>query len=110
MEETLVNIYVIIESNKVSELRAVGYTKGGSDDEKLDFLREQAAKDFGQAIRFDAPTAASGKPMSYSRFHRHEKKGEHSMLYREIFTAFETPDNPLICVTPVMDGKVLIPE
>jgi hypothetical protein len=34
----------------------------------------------------------------------------HFQLFEEIFSHFDVPEHPLICVTPVVDGKILTAE
>lgn len=107
MSEIILNIYLIINNNLVEEFRAVSYKKGGSDEEKINFLKSKVNPDFENAYRFDAPTDSKNKFMSYNKFYKLEKKGRHFELFENIFSSFEVPEKPLICVTPVVDGKIL---
>ena len=106
MNEIILNIYLIINKGIVEEFRAIGYEKEGGDDRKIQFLKSRAEEDFAGAYHFDAPSDKNGKFMSYNRFHKLEKRGMHFQLFEEIFSKFEVPEHPLICVTPVVDGKV----
>lgn len=51
-----------------------------------------------------------GKFMKYRQFSRLEERGMHFKLFEEIFTKFNVPENPLVCVTPVVDGEILAEE
>jgi hypothetical protein len=51
-----------------------------------------------------------GKFMKYKQFARLEERGMHFKLFEEIFTRFNVPENPLVCVTPVVDGEILAEE
>ncbi|MCH8033898.1 MAG: hypothetical protein IH950_09115 [Bacteroidetes bacterium] len=106
MEEIILNIYLIINNGLVDEFRAVAYEKEGGDDNKIKFLKSRAKEDFTKSYKFDAPTDEKGQFMSYKRFHKFEKRGMHIQLFEEIFSKFNVPEHPLICVTPVVDGKI----
>ncbi|TDJ54150.1 MAG: hypothetical protein E2O46_05020 [Ignavibacteria bacterium] len=106
MNEIILNIYLIINNGLVDEFRAVAYEKEGGDDNKIIFLKSRAKEDFNKAYKFDAPTDEKGQFMNYKRFHKFEKRGMHIQLFEEIFSKFNVPDKPLICVTPVVDGEI----
>lgn len=107
MKEVILNIYVVIEKDKVTEFRAKEYDRSGSDDEKIAFLKSIAREDFETAEVFNAPVDRAGNFMPYKRFAKFEKQGSHFQLFESIFTTYDIPENPLICVTPVMDGEIL---
>jgi hypothetical protein len=106
MNEIILNIYLIINNGLVEEFRAVAYEKEGGDDNKIKYLKSRANEDYNKAYKFDAPQDKEGKFMSYKRFHKLEKRGMHFQLFEEIFSKFNVPQNPLICVTPVVDGEI----
>jgi hypothetical protein len=106
MNETILNIFLVINNGFVEEFRAIGYEMEGGDDRKIEFLKSRAKEDFEKAYKFDAPTDKKGKFMSYNRFHKFEKRGMHFQLFEEIFSNFDVAENPLICVTPVVDGEI----
>ena len=106
MNEIILNIYLIINNGAVEEFRAFSYKMEGGDDKKIDFLKSHAKEDFSNAVRFDAPSDEKGKFMSYNKFHKLEKRGLHFQLFEEIFQRYSVAANPLICVTPVVDGEI----
>ena len=107
MNETILNIYLVISNELVVEFRAMAYEMEGGDDRKIDFLKSKAREDFEKAYKFDAPTDKKGKFMTYNRLHKFEKRGMHFQLFEEIFSSFKVAEHPLICVTPVVDGEDL---
>ena len=107
MNEIILNIYLIINNGYVVEFRAASYEKEGGDDNKIRFLKSRVNEDFESAYKFDAPSNAKGNFMKYSKFARLEKQGMQFQLFEEIFSHFKVPEHPLICVTPVVDGKIL---
>lgn len=106
MNEIILNIYLIINNGLVGEFRAFSYEMEGGDDRKINFLKSRAKEDFEKSVRFDAPKDDKGRFMKYNRFHKFEKRGMHFQLFEEIFQRYDVPENPLICVTPVVDGKI----
>jgi hypothetical protein len=110
MLETILNIYLVINNGLVVEFRAIGYEIEGGDDSKIRFLKSRAAEDFNAAFHFPAPTNRNGNFMQYKKFARLEERGRHFELFEEIFSNFEIPEKPLICVTPVVDGEILAGE
>ena|SRR4030067_2807807 len=107
MNEVILNIYLIINDGNVVEFRAVAYEREGGDDRKMEFLKTKAVEDFEKAYHFSAPSDKNGKYMPYKKFARLESRGKQFELFEEIFRNFNVPQNPLICVTPVLDGKIL---
>ena len=107
MNETILNIYLIINQGVVTEFRAVAYQMEGGDDNKIAFLKRKAREDLERSYHFDAPIDKNGKYMSYNRFAKLEHRGMQYQLFEEIFSNFDLPEKPLICVTPVVDGKIV---
>jgi hypothetical protein len=106
MNEIILNIYLIINNGLVEEFRVVSYEKEGGDDRKIEFLKTHAKEDYSKAIVFNAPSDGNGIFMNYKKFHKLEKRGMHFQLFEDIFQKFGVAENPLICVTPVVDGKI----
>jgi hypothetical protein len=104
--ETILNIYLVIEKDTVTGFRAKAYRQEGSDNSKIAFLKEHAKEDFSSAYVFDAPQNKASKFMPYKKFAKLEASGMQYKLFEEIFQKFEVPQNPVICVTPVVDGEV----
>ena len=107
MFETILNIYLIINNGFVVAFKAKAYEMEGGDDNKIDFLKRRAKQDFDSAYSFDAPTNKSDQFMKYNKFAKLEKQGRQFELFEEIFQEFSLPEKPLICVTPVVDGKII---
>ena len=105
--ETILNIYLVIDNDRVIGFKAKSYQQEGSDDSMIKFLKEHAREDFSSAYNFDAPQNKRGMFMKYSHFSKLESQGMQYRLFEEIFEQFKVPENPLVCVTPVVNGKVL---
>ena len=107
MLETILNIYLIIEKDFVVAFKAKAYDMEGSETTKIQFLKDCAKEDFNNSYSFEVPVNKWGKFMKYSKFAKLENQGMHFQLFENIFASFDVPQNPLICVTPVVDGEVL---
>ncbi|HQF43492.1 MAG TPA: hypothetical protein PK073_11340 [Ignavibacteriaceae bacterium] len=106
MNEIILNIYLIINGGIVEAFKVVSYEMEGGDDRKIEFLKSRAKEDYEKAVVFDSPVDKNGEFMSYNRFHKLEKRGMHFQLFENIFQSFDVAENPLICVTPVVDGEI----
>jgi len=106
MNETILNIFLVIDSGLVTSFRAKSYELEGDDSKKIGFLKENAAEDFNSAFIFDSPKNKKGEFMPYKKFAKLEKQGMQYQLFEEIFEKFKVPQNPLICVTPIVDGQI----
>jgi len=106
MNETILNIFLEIDNELVVGFKAKSYLSDDGDQQKIDLLKEKAKTDFTTSFHFDAPRNKDGKFMKYSSFSKLESRGMHFQLFEEIFSKFDVPENPLVCVTPVVDGEV----
>jgi hypothetical protein len=106
MTEIILNIYLVIEKGNVVSFRAKAYEMDGEDGEIIQFLKEHAKDDFEHAYVFDAPFNRLGQFMSYRKFSKLERQGMQFQLFEEIFEKLNAPQTPVVCVTPVVDGKI----
>lgn len=107
LSETILNIYLIINDDHVVEFRAKAYESDDGDQQKIEFLKSRVKKDFNSAYHFEAPTDKKGAYMPYRTFSKLERRGMHFELFEEIFEQFNVPENPLVCVTPVVNDEIL---
>ena len=104
--ETILNIYLLIDNGLVTSFKSISYEMEGTDEVKIDYLKTIAKEDYSKAITFNAPQNKNNKFMSYNKFHKLEKNGMQYRLFEEIFEKFNVPQNPIVCVTPVVDGEI----
>lgn len=104
--EKILNIYMVITDGVIQSFRAIDYTVEGDDYEKIDFLKTRAKDDFVKSIEFEGPVNRWGKLMKYSQFAKFEKQGLQFDFMEEIFKYYKLGEHPLVCVTPVVDGKI----
>jgi hypothetical protein len=106
MAEIILNIYLVIEKGNVVSFKAKAYEQDGDDEDKINFLKTRAKVDYEHAFVFDAPFNRLGQFMSYRKFSKLEKQGMQYQLFEEIFEKLNAPQNPIVCVTPIVDGKI----
>lgn len=106
MLEIILNIFLIIENGLVVAFKVKAHEMEGGDDRKIKFLKENVNADFETARDFSAPQNEKGKFMKYNQFAKLEKQGMQYKLFEEIFQSYQVPQNPMVCVTPVVDGKI----
>ena len=122
MNEKIFNLYLFMQSgsalpNLIRELGAVAYDRDGTDDAKLAFLQEHAEDDLKAARRFPLPerytlvsasTAATQTGLAYSGYEKLVQSGRYLEVFEEVFQAMDGPADPLICITPVVDGLIQV--
>ena len=113
MKEKIFNLFLFIEDEVIVGLGVRCHQADGSDREKLALLQRQVKHDLPGAERFPMPAryvlvfpdggrAAGIRYQSYQELSRMQK---HLDLLEEIFTHFGASNNPLMCITAVVDGK-----
>jgi len=107
MLEIILNIFLIIENDFVVAFKAKAHEMEGGDDRKIKFLKENVKGDYINAENFDAPTNSKGGFMKYKKFARLEQQGMQFHLFEEIFQHYNAPQRPVVCVTPVVDNKII---
>jgi endonuclease IV len=97
---------LIINNGNVTSFKSISYEIDGTDEIKIEYLKRKAKEDYSNAIIFDAPKNKKNGFMSYKNFHKLEKSGMQYKLFEEIFEKSKAPQNPIVCVTPVVDGEI----
>jgi hypothetical protein len=70
-------------------------------------LISRSEEDYSIAKIFHSPTNRFGKKMTYKHFSKLEKAGKQFQLFEEVFEFYNVPAEPLVCLTPVVDGKII---
>lgn len=106
MLEIILNIFLIINNGYVVAFKVKAHEMEGGDDRKIKFLKDAVKTDYETAQDFYAPQNEKGEFMKYNKFALLEKRGMQYQLFEEIFKSYNVPQNPIVCVTPVVDGKI----
>lgn len=116
VRETIYNLFLFVEDGIITGLGVTSRESGGSDTEKLALLQRNARDDIGTVRRFPIPSrfkvrgVADGKErivsglLTYERYRKLVEASEHLDVFEELFKAIGAPPDPLLCITPVVDG------
>jgi hypothetical protein len=113
MSEIVANLFVYVHDGVVEELGVVRHDFEGTDDQKIAFLKSQVVTDASRATRHPLPVAniktwirvdaTNGLPFQmYSYLAR---TGNALRFFEEPLAAINAPQEPLVCITPIVDGK-----
>jgi hypothetical protein len=113
MSELVANLFLYLEDNVIKKLGAVAHNLDGDENQKIAFLQNQVVTDASQAIRYPLPVdfikswlgvdATNG--MSLELYSYLGRTGNALHLFEDIFRAIRAPAKPLVCITPIIDGK-----
>jgi hypothetical protein len=111
--EKTFNLFLFVDGDPIIQLGACCHEQEGSDRQKLSFLQSRVEADLPGAERFPIPdryklvrpggTGTTG--LRYQSYLDLSRLGKHLELFEEVFVHFGAPNNPLMCITPVVDGK-----
>lgn len=73
-------------------------------------MKARVETDYPDAKSFAAPLGLFGGRLSLRRFQKLVKKNQETPLFEPIFKEFSVPAEPLILVTTVVDGEILLPD
>jgi hypothetical protein len=113
VKEKVFNLFLFIEDNIIVGLGARCHQADGTDRDKLTFLQRQVKHDLPSAERFPMPKryhlvfpdGRTGTGIQYQSYQKLAMLQRHLELFEEIFTHFGASENPLMCITPVVDDK-----
>lgn len=109
MKESIFNLFYFVEGASISELGVVVHNIEGSDSEKESFLRQAVATDYKASQRHSPPyelcTTAKGANFTLGCFTALVRQGRVLLVFEEIFKKYNAPDDPICCVTAIVDGK-----
>lgn len=92
----------------ILEIGVQTYNIDGPDYEKISFLKSRVEFDYNESQRFKIPNKYlhdGASKLPYKRFIAMQRQGVHLDLFEEIFNHFDSPSDPLLIITPIIDGK-----
>lgn len=118
MSEKVVNLFLFINDGLIREIGATWHDAKGSDDVKLLFLQSKVEDDWRGSRRHPVPGWCSAvrqdgviekSCVSYEGFRQLAGSGQQMKILEAVFSQYKfAPENPLMVVTPVVDGVVKI--
>ncbi|TAL63196.1 MAG: hypothetical protein EPN85_00730 [Bacteroidetes bacterium] len=116
MKEKIFNLFLYINSNNIiSEIGVATHDLTGSDKEKMTFLQKAVSSDSKNNVKFPPPSnftvVMNEKTIpgtTYDTYMQMCEIGKGILLFEDIFQHYKAPENPLMCVTPVVNGVIKI--
>jgi hypothetical protein len=110
--EKTFNLFLFVDGDVVIQLGVCCHEQEGSDSHKLSFLQARVKADLAAATRFPLPDryqlirpgGSKTTGLRYESYMQLSQLGRHIELFEEIFSHFGASANPLMCITPVVDG------
>lgn len=113
MTERIFNLFLEIKDKMIYELGAACHDIDGDDQAKLRFLQEAVRADLERATRYPIPdryqvidptTQHRASMLSYESYIKLAQRQKHLEVFAEVFQELNSPDEPLVCITPIVDG------
>lgn len=104
MNETIFNLYYFCNDGVITQLGAVPYNYSGSDEQKTDYLLSHAKEDYTKCEIFNI-SDKNENTLTIEYYNSLERLGRTLIVFEQIFQFFNAEDNPLFCITPIIDGK-----
>ena len=121
MRETIYNLFLVIEHDGLIRwLGVVGHECGGGDEGKYRLLQGAVEADIPAARILPVPKrfvtfVEGGRELesvegaiSFTHYGTLLRDGAHLDLFEELLRAVDAPPDPLVCITPTVDGVPMI--
>ena len=106
MSEHAYNLFYFVRDGILQEIGAVENQFDGSDTEIGTKLRDAVSEDLLRARRFPLPTNFAR--ITSEEYNTLERLGRQLEVFEPAFVALNAPQQPLVCITAVVDGKIEI--
>ncbi|WP_406698248.1 hypothetical protein V5E97_05265 [Singulisphaera sp. Ch08] len=110
--ENIFNPFLFVEGELITKLGGLCHEKGGTVREKIAFLQANLTRDLLNATEFPIPESytlvtPSGTEtgLRYEGYLKLSELGRHLKVFEEVFEHFDGSEDPLSCITPIVDGK-----
>lgn len=118
MRERAYNLYLFVEGEFVTEIGAVEYDLDGDDKDKISFLLAQAPSDIANSKRYRVPDNCKlinddtnevyDGVLRYSKYLELCDYGYQNIIWEEILHLLNAGSEPLLVVSAVVDGEILV--
>ncbi len=113
MLETAYNLFLYVEGDALTGIGVAMHRLDGSDSEKIAYLQGCVDADFSGAARHPLPTQNirawlglnSGAEITFDMFSYLSRTGKAMRVFEELLRDVGAPESPLMCVTPIVNGK-----
>ena len=100
VRETVYNLFLYVEAQKVKELGIVAHELDGTEEEKLKILQSRVDDDCKAADRYQVRGA-----FTWAEYCAMGRLGRDLETFEQMFQDYNAPSNPLCAVTPIVDGS-----
>lgn len=97
--EHVFNIFVYFDKGSAIEYGACSHAIGGDDAEKIAYLRSRIEQDHRAARRY-----GFSRSFTIEEWRAVSRLGQCLTYFEEAFSCLGAPQEPLVCITPVVDG------
>lgn len=116
--ETIYNIFPIFKNDVISKIGYKVHTVDGTDEEKIQYLREHIESDISQLYYVNIPSTftiekGGKKPIvgiSLDNYNNLLLNNTNAVLFEEIFATHKSSNTPLFVATLLVDGKIKVDE
>jgi len=114
MKEKIFNLFLFINDDIIQQLGVVSHECDGTDEQKTKFLQSQVDIDLPNAQVHPVPqryvmnngtSESIPGQISYDGYQQLKVLGRQLDFFEDIFKLEGALDTPLVCITPVRDGK-----
>lgn len=98
MKEIVYNLFLFVESDYVVAIGAVEHELPGSDNQRIAELQTAVAEDAKRTSR--RPIT----PFPWDTYVALQRLGKSLEIFEEVFMEMNAPQDPLVVVTPIVDG------
>lgn len=117
MKEKIYNIFLETQGEYIRQIGVVEHLVSGTDQEKIDFLQKNAKLDITSMSTFPIPDRFQfidddnfrhKRVLRISKYRELNYIGKSYELFKEIFNYYDSPMEPLMCISFVVDGQLKI--
>lgn len=113
--EIVFNLFYYSTLEIITEVAVVDHSLTGTDEEKIEYLKQNVIDDFKRARKFPLPDKfkinSSGvikNGIDFTIYRDLCYQGHGQIIFENIFTHYSATDNPLVVITPVKNGSICI--
>ena len=113
--ETVFNLFIFIENGIIEYVGVTTHKISGTDDYKINFLKNHIEGDLMQALKFPVPDrfkiTLNNKTINgidFTTFRDLSHTGHSLLLFEDVFINYNATEAPICVLTPVKNGKITI--
>jgi hypothetical protein len=103
VKDTVYNLFLYVDKSRIKALGVAPHVLDGTDEQKISVLQERVQQDHKTAKQFEVKGA-----FEWSAYEGLMRLGRELEIFEEIFQDCKAPPNPLVVITPVVDGAPLV--